>query len=180
MRSLSVVFLFAAVIAGCDRTGPTVAGPDIDLLTSRSPASHMVPFKTNRYSFQIIGAAVEPGCNAIGETRLSLSGEGTATHLGRFTVAFSFCSRPDLTLADGRGTFVAANGDLLHFTFDGTSSFVPPGSVNFTSFATFNGGTGRFERASGEAVVTGTVDVNTGRGIGRWAGMISSVGSSKR
>jgi hypothetical protein len=181
MRTLAVVFfLFSAALVGCERTGPTVTGPEIDLLTSRSDESRMVPFKTSRYSFQIIGAEVAPGCSGTGEIRLSLSGEGIATHLGRFSVAFSFCSRPDLTLADGQGTFVAANGDRLHFTFEGTSAPASPPSLTFTSFATFVGGTGRFENASGRAVVTGTVNTETGMGHGRWDGTISSVGSSKR
>jgi hypothetical protein len=38
---------------------------------------------------------------------------------------------------------------------------------------TFAGGTGRFELASGDAEVAGTVDVSTGVGSGRWEGTIS-------
>jgi hypothetical protein len=181
MRSLSVLsLLLPAVLVGCDGSAPTVAGPDVALPASRPATADIVPFKTSRYSFQVIGAAVATGCNATGEVRLSLAGEGIATHLGRFTVAFSFCSRPDLTLADGRGTFTAANSDLLDFTFDGTSIVVSPSSVNFTSFVTFTGGTGRFENARGQAIVRGTVNPITGAGSGRWDGTISSVGSSRR
>lgn len=178
---LSVVSLPLVVVlsAGCDHAGPTVVGPDVALRAQRSAGVQMVPFQTSSYSFHITSTAPEPGCDASGESRVHLSGGGTASHLGRFSVVFSFCSQAGGTLDDGRGTFVAANGDLLHFTFDGTSTFVPPSSVNFTSFATFAGGSGRFEDASGQAVVTGTVDIGTGEGAGRWDGTISAIGSSK-
>jgi hypothetical protein len=181
MRRLPILsLLLPVVLAGCDGTAPTAAGPDVALVASRSASAKVVPFRTSGYSFQTIGATVEAGCNGTGEVRLSLVGNGVATHLGRFTVAFSFCSRPDLTLADGRGTFTAANGDLLDFAFEGTSTVVSPSSRDFTSFVTFTGGTGRFEKARGQAVVSGTVNPMSGAGSGRWDGTISSMGSSWR
>lgn len=181
MRALSLVSLLfvMSLTAGCDSPSATMTGPAIDLRAERSATGSMIPFQTSSYSFYITSGAPEAGCNATGESRFYLSGEGTASHLGLFTVTFSFCARPGGTLADGRGTFVAANGDELYFTFDGTSSFAPPSSVNFTSFAAFAGGTGRFVDASGPAVVTGSVDVVTGAGSGRWDGTISTVGTSK-
>jgi hypothetical protein len=124
--------------------------------------------------------APEPGCNATGERRNHSAGEGTATQLGRYTVTLSFCQRPHVGLTDGVGAFVAANGDLLTFTFYGTSSFVPPQFVLFTSYATFTGGTGRFESATGSAVVAGTIDVTKPENDGTWVGTISSVGSGRR
>jgi hypothetical protein len=173
--SLSLV---AFLSAGCDSARPTVTGPDIAFRAQRSGAEQAVPFSTSSYSFRVIAVVPEPGCDAAGESRRYLSGEGTGAHLGSYTVGLSFCSRAGGILDDGRGTFVAANGDLLHFTFDGTSTFTPPFTLSFTSFADFEGGSGRFGGASGQAVVTGTLDVRTGAGDGRWEGVISSVGSS--
>ena len=179
MRSVSVFSVSALLVAvGCEGTRPTLIGPNADLQATHSAAGSMIPFKTSSYSFHVSGAAPEPGCDASGETRVYLTGEGTATHLGGYTVTLSFCSRPDGTLVEGRGTFVAANGDLLSLTFHGNSTFVPPSSLEFTSFASFTGGTGRFEDAGGEATVTGSVDLGTGAGDGRWEGTITSVGSS--
>jgi hypothetical protein len=64
-------------------------------------------------------------------------------------LVFQLHSKRFVRLLD-RGTFVAANGDLLYLTFEGTSTFVPPFSVNFTSFATFSGGTeGRGRNGAG-------------------------------
>ena len=140
----------------------------------------LVPFQTTRYVFRTVGAAPEPGCNAPREQRTYLVGEGTATHLGRYTVTLSFCQRPRVGLTDGRGTFVAANGDLLHFTFYGTSSFVPPVTLTFTSYATFTGGTGRFEDATGSAIVSGMIDITKAENEGSWVGTISSIGSNER
>jgi hypothetical protein len=58
--------------------------------------------------------------------------------------------------------------------------FAPPFTLNFTSYAEFTGGSGRFDGATGQAVVTGSLDVRTGAGDGRWDGTISPVGSSGR
>ncbi|PYP78098.1 MAG: hypothetical protein DMD35_12380 [Gemmatimonadetes bacterium] len=74
---------------------------------------------------------------------------------------------------------MAANGDRLNFTFHGTSAFAPPFTLTFTSYADFTGGTGRFDGASGQAIVTGSLDVRTGAGDGQWEGTVSSVGSSQ-
>ena len=157
-----------------------ITGPDLAFQAQRSVVEQVVPFRTSSYSFRVVGVVPEPGCNATGESRRYLSGEGTATHLGSYTVRLSFCSRAGGVLTDGRGTFVAANGDLLDLTVDGTSAFAPPFTLNFTSYADFIGGSGRFDGATGQAVVTGSLDVRTGAGDGRWEGTISSVGSSSR
>jgi len=182
LRRLAIVSLSQLVIlsAGCDQPRSTVTGPDIAFRAQRAATEQSVPFRTSSYLFQAIAAVPEPGCNAPGESRRYLSGEGAATHLGRYTVDLSFCARAGGVLDDGRGAFIAANGDVLQLTFEGTSTFVPPFTLSFTSFATFTGGSGRFAGASGEAVVTGTLDVRTGAGDGRWDGTISSVGPSKR
>ena len=178
--SAAFLSLLLALSAGCEQARPTVTGPDIESRAQRSIAEWAVPFKTSTYSFGAIAAVPEPGCNASGESRRYLSGDGTATQLGIYTVGLSFCARAGGILTDGRGTFVAASGDLLHFTFEGTSAFTPPFTLEFTSYAEFTGGSGRFDGATGQAVVTGSLDVRTGGGQGRWDGTISSVGSAAR
>ena len=181
MRNISPASLPLVVIlaVGCDQAGNALVGPDVAVGAQPSAIEEMVPFHTSSYSFHTTSVAPAADCNS-GERRVYLEGEGTATHLGRYAVELSFCSRAGGVLYNGRGTFTAANGDLLRFVFHGTSTFVAPNSLPFTSFATFSGGTGRFEDASGDAVVTGTVDTATGGGDGSWDGAISSVGSSDR
>jgi hypothetical protein len=178
--SVSALALPLALCAGCDQARPTVTGPHLAVRAQRSVAEQVIPFQTSSYSFRVVAVVPEPGCNTTGESRRYLSGEGTATHLGSYSVGLSFCARAGGILTDGRGTFVAANGDPLDFTFNGTSAFAPPFTLNFTSYADFTGGSGRFDGATGQAVVTGSLDVRTGGGDGRWEGTISSVGSSER
>ncbi len=177
-RSLTVLSLAVFVSVGCDTTRPVVTASDISFQAQRSASAQTVPFQTSSYTFHVTAVVPEPGCDAAGESRRYVSGEGTGTHLGSYTVDLSFCSRAGGILDDGRGAFVAANGDLLRFTFHGTSTFNPPFTLSFTSYNDFGGGTGRFGSATGQAVVTGTLDVRTGTGDGRYEGVISSVGSS--
>jgi hypothetical protein len=181
-RPSSIVSLSLLVIGtiGCERMPSAATGPDVAYSAQRLPGEPGVPFTTRRYRFNAIGTVPEPGCDAVGESRRYLAGDGSATHLGSYTVQLSFCARPGGILDDGLGTFVAANGDLLHLTFEGTSAFAPPFTLNFTSYALFTGGTGRFDGASGQAMVTGSLDVRTGAGDGAWEGMLSSIGSNKR
>jgi len=173
--SLSFVVILAA---GCDDTRTALTVPDATFQAQRSATEQTIPFRTSSYLFHGVAAVAEPGCNAPGESRRYLAGEGSATHLGSYTVQLSFCARAGGILDDGLGTFVGANGDLLRLTFEGTSAFAPPFTLNFTSYAVFTGGTGRFDGATGDAVVTGSLDVRTGAGDGKWEGTISSVGSN--
>jgi hypothetical protein len=135
----------------------------------------MVPFKAH-YEARLVGIDPLSDCSA-GPGRFLVEGVGTGTQLGHFTVDLSFCGGGP-SLSGGRGTFVAANGDLLYITFTGVSDEAFP-VLHFTSFITFSGGTGRFAGATGTAEVPGTFDVIAGTGSADWIGMISSVGASK-
>lgn len=172
------LWLAAILAAGCDETGITVTVPDAAFQAQRSATKQTVPFRTSSYLFRGVAAVAEPGCDAPGESRRYLAGGGSATHLGSYTVQLSFCARAGGILDGGLGTFVAANGDHLELSFEGMSAFSPPFTLNFTSYAVFTGGTGRFDGATGDAVVTGSLDVRTSAGDGQWEGNLSSVGSN--
>jgi hypothetical protein len=61
-----------------------------------------------------------------------------------------------LTITDGRIAYVAANGDELHATIEGTASFnLATGAIAFETIETIVGGTGRFSNASGESFIEG-------------------------
>ena len=83
------------------------------------------------------------------------------THLGR--AAFYAIQNIDLasgTQSSTEVTFTAPNGDILRATSAGTSE--PNGAgVMFVAVMTFDGGTGRFARASGSARVVGTASFVT-------------------
>lgn len=173
MRPILLLTLLsvAAAAGGCssDITGAGHRSAELNARTDASLAggSRTVPFKAH-YDARIVGVGPGPGCDA----RLFLEGEGTGAHLGRFTITLGFCGRGDGTLDTGTGTFVAANGDLLHITFHGVSDGGFP-VLHFTSFVSFAGGTGRFEGATGTATVEGIFDAQTGSGPADWDGMIT-------
>ena len=97
--------------------------------------------------------------------RVTGTGEGTATALGRFSLAVT--GVVDLATARGTGTFdfTAANGDQLFTTAIGSEdAFVPPNISYVTQVATIVGGTGRFAEASGTFTIrqVGVIDFATG------------------
>src|SRR5215210_817324 len=98
----------------------------------------------------------------------AVSASGRATHLGLFTEAGQVNFVPDpndptRVLATGTATFTAANGDELEVLIDGSLDLT---TGIATGVFTFDGGTGRFEGASGtgnfvilQNLVTGAFEV---------------------
>ena len=81
---------------------------------------------------------------------------GTGTHLGRFELFETFCSIVNefpILEFEVDGLIVAANGDELRFTTFGTFDLVLFELVSTTGWV-FDGGTGRFESATGSALET--------------------------
>jgi hypothetical protein len=75
---------------------------------------------------------------------------GKATHLGNWTGPgnVTFAVVDGVLIAFGSETFRAANGDLLYSTF---AVVQDPDTMEFIGTYTFDGGTGRFADAEGEA-----------------------------
>jgi hypothetical protein len=110
--------------------------------------------------------------------RVSGTGEGTATHLGRFTAAF--VDNVNLATATSTGTFsfTAANGDRLFTTTSGgEDQFTPPNISHVRLQAEIVGGTGRFAGATGTLIIRtiGTIDFASGTstGTGSFEGRIT-------
>lgn len=164
----------AMAVVACGAEGPpALTGSDLLELPARAGEIRMVPFVAS-YTWRLVGEAPAPGCDGPGEARAFLEGEGTATHLGHFTITLNHCGKPNLPLSDGHGTFVAANGDLLHITYFGIGGLTgAPPVFGFESRVEFVGGTGSFANATGGATVLGTLDVRIGGGTGDWHGEIS-------
>ena len=115
-----------------------------------------------------------------GETGAALvQGEMRVTHLGRsaweFTNCWDLTTTPN-TLILGTGSLTGANGDQVFYT-QTVASFV---GADFVMDWVIDGGTGRFEGATGNASLSGTTtDLATlCCGDGRLDGKISSVGST--
>jgi len=176
-RSTLLASLLAVSLAGCGEDHPTASGAAANPEVEPSWANSTIPFKA-RYDWRVVSQAPTPGCDGPGEARSFLEGEGNGTYLGHFTITLNHCGRPNLPLSDGHGTFVAANGDLLHITYFGVGGLtgVPP-IFGFESSVTFVGGTGTFAGATGGATVLGTIDVRVLAGTGDWSGQISREGN---
>ena len=124
-----------------------------------------------------LGSSICPG-KGLGVTNAT----GQALHMGNITYYTKQCiaRNPDLTtIITGMELVVtAANGDELHGTFTGGSrpAGTPVGSQTLvTATFVFNGGTGRFENATGSAEMTAvlnTAAVSPYPGRWEWTGTI--------
>ena len=100
------------------------------------------------------------------------SGEGIATHLGRFTLTWHFTVT---TVGTGPVHFIAANGDNIFTTAVGQSEPTStPGVFRIMEVQTITGGTGRFANATGSFIVERLLDFNTGFTSGSFHGTITS------
>jgi hypothetical protein len=101
-----------------------------------------------------------------------LEGEGTASHLGRFTVVADFTLNLATATGSGSVTYTAANGDVLTGTVTG-QAVVGGGIAVVTETVTITGGTGRFAGATGTLTVTRRVVMATGVSSGTIDGTIT-------
>jgi hypothetical protein len=85
-------------------------------------------------------------------------GTGNATHLGRYaevgSVTFLPSADPTAVPIVAWAIYTAANGDELYATFDGHLNALT-GAI--TATVTYEGGTGRFDDASGSATFLGQI-----------------------
>ena len=108
------------------------------------------------------------------------TGQGIATHLGRFAITWSFTVK----IAEGTGSgplvFTAANGDQVFANaIGGSEPANTPGVFRIREVFTISGGTGRFSNAQGSVVTDRLTDLNTGLTAGSFHGTITSPGSTK-
>lgn len=93
----------------------------------------------------------------------TLTGSGTATHLGAVAINAPHCAMPtrggSVAISRGEITFTAANGDTLTADFMGTISPFPDDLETNTFVGNFviTGGTGRFANAEGNGLLSGTL-----------------------
>ena len=79
-----------------------------------------------------------------------------------------------LTISEGRITYVAANGDELHASFEGTASIdFASGTIEFQGTETIGGGTGRFAGASGTSYLEGNASAVSLTGFYVTLGLLS-------
>lgn len=167
MKSIKILgialFLFG-IVTSCEETGNEIA-PDTAVLPDVEGKSHgsksvSVPFKAKFYTERKYDESGEGFCSEDPYFGFNKQvGKGNATHLGKFTTVMRFC-QSGFNYKNGEGIFVAANGDELYFHVpapDEVGEVVlypspspnPPYEAYFMDPFSFNGGTGRFEGATG-------------------------------
>ncbi len=106
--------------------------------------------------------------------------EGHGTHLGRFTgEAEAVFNLADLTY-EGTSHWIGANGDTIFGTIAGSlTPTTTEGLFDNDETFTVEGGTGRFEGATGSGSAGGQINLVTGLGDSPFQGTISSPGSAK-
>ena len=165
--------LLALALAGCTESAPAPLAPSTPALAAVSSAPAAAR-RATALPFRGMLEARETGQfqPATGTVLVRLLGTGTATHLGRYTLAADFTLTPATSTAAGQLTLTAANGDILTATFAGRS-VTTAGMVAIVETATITGGTGRFAGATGSFVLERSLTRATGLSSGAFEGTIS-------
>lgn len=150
-------------VAGCHQTSPLApTGESASAHPGTVAAARMVPWKE---SYTASGT-ITPGARCpTPQLLVSLSGGGTATHVGKYTIVNSHCVDPiSGALSDGEFVKTAANGDRIFGTYTGGSTVIqPPAPIaifSITGTINFTGGTGRFTGATGTATMNGSLQAD--------------------
>ncbi len=156
-----VLIAFLGVSISCEKA--MLYGP----FHRKNKGKISLPFKAEFFTKRNFNAVIGTCDDADYQGYNYQVGEGTATHLGKFTAELFFCGGSD-GYKNGEGVFVAANGDELYY------SVPSPGEIGhvlplpytdplyeayFQDPFTFTGGTGRFEGASGGGYTDSYVDL---------------------
>lgn len=149
---------------------PTSAGSGVAGTAAASgSAADAVPFKGRFEGTQTVTPLTPPLASV--ETEVN----GTATHLGRFTMELPHTVNFATRAAQGTCTIVAANGDTLVASFTGQAQL--GAIVSIVEHATITGGTGRFAGATGRFTIERLFDPAAGTTGGSFEGTISAPGA---
>ena len=157
-KRLLGILLLAGVLAATIYS-LAVASPDKQL-----------PFKGSSFEYVIEKGNLD-GSDCPADTVI-ISGSGTATYLGAFTIVRRHCFTMTANgplMHDGAYEITAANGDRLWGTYEGTMELTEfdggvPVRGTITSPSTIDGGTGRFAGAHGEYLAVGDYNLQTDEG----------------
>ena len=133
-----------------------------------------VPFKASVDINENVAFLFVPPCFAIG----TLTGSGTATHLGKIkgaaldcinpTAPISFNSPMSYAYSSTKVVFTADNGDMLYLAYAGTLTAQASGPHVIAGHFVITGGTSRFVGASGGGTMSGSEDLSSlGSGTGK-------------
>lgn len=144
----------------------------LTLLAGGAGAGTSLPMRGSDVgTFGIPGPCTGGGFNVV------IEGEGTATHLGRYSYSADECFDPVTGTFVGDPIFTAADGDQLwgHYTGQ-VAPTSDPDVIAYVEALTITGGTGRFVGVDGEFVVEGLANLATGDYSQKLRGWISNFG----
>ena len=95
-----------------------------------------------------------------GTLQASGGGAGNASHIGRFTYIVNATVNSDNS-STGVFLLVFNNGDVIHGSLTGLGEITAPNAAHIVENLTINGGTGRFEGATGSLKFDRIVDGST-------------------
>lgn len=118
-------------------------------LGSAKAAQHSAPWVLRAEGTILVGA----------DGSLTPTWGGTSTLIGRYTASAALFVEDNGIDFSGTGTYVAANGDQIDFSYVGKfqNPLGTPGPNPFSGTARFAGGTGRFADAIGFVIYSGVL-----------------------
>lgn len=170
VRGLAAPTFLILLGTGCGESlSEPLVGPETAPSMSRVSADAGHPFRLSGRA-TLIAQNLAPGfpdeasdfdgrCSVPSHFTISFSVIAEATHLGRLEGHFEHCSQIDFetggpVLSDGMATLTAANGDELELRYRTADD--PVG--DFDELIVFDGGTGRFQAATGQALGNSVCD----------------------
>jgi hypothetical protein len=172
MKNVSLIALFLMLLASCQQNDELVAPDASSQIVHRS--SQPRPFHADISGALDLTSSPTACSGDLGLNLLDYNLSGTATHLGLMDTDLSILHHDDCDLSLATmllttgvsGQLAAANGDLVYYTgedvinvFNLLTASGPNGPI--TGTWTINGGTGRFDGASGTVTINGLVDFAT-------------------
>jgi hypothetical protein len=167
----AVLLVLTVALAGCSpdaaRDPLAPSGPSLSASARPETATKVKRIHGTLEAFE--SGMPQPGTPIVVRR---LVGEGTASHLGRFTVVADLTLNLATASGTGTGTYTAANGDVLTTTATGRA-VLAGGIATVTEAVTITGGTGRFAGATGSLTVVRRIVQATGISTGTIDGEIT-------
>lgn len=134
------------------------------------------PFKATFFTILKGFEEDKGGCVAPHNVLNTQEGNGTATYIGNFTTALTFCVDPTtFEYINAKGSFVAENGDEIFVA--GKGQILPSTKagydLEFFDDIEITGGTGKFKLATGHLTTESYVNLTTQQTDHVWTGTIT-------
>ena len=161
----------AAILAACGGDAPTSpSAASVDVKSSLTATGLAATRCT--LPFRGVLNAMESDELLFPTLHVHLVGDGTASHVGRYTMTLeTTVTLPQATSEGGILRLTAANGDVVTASVAGYAT-VTGDIADIVEVATITGGTGRFGGATGSFTITRALAQSTGVSSGSFDGTI--------